>query len=338
MPALSVLMPCYNATDTIVEVLENLAEQTFVDYEIVAVEDGSQDNTGEILDAWAKQDQRLRVIRQSHQGIVQALNRGLRECQGGLIARMDADDVCLPERFEQQVTWMQDHPETTVAGSLVESYSQEGVSEGFAIYLEWLNSLVRNADIRREIFVESPLAHPSVIMRRSELEALGGYQEHGWPEDYDLWLRYYQAGAIFNKVPEVLLRWREHPGQLSRKDKRYSLENFLRLKACYLSATILKGKDGVIIWGAGMTGRRVSKHLVRRGIMLQAFLDTDSKKIGKFQRGIPIIASELLPELWKRFDSPTLLVAVGARTARPLIRAKLLAYQLEEEKDWWFIA
>lgn len=338
MPALSVLMPCYNATDTITEALESLAEQTFGDYEIVAVEDGSQDNTGEILGAWAKQDQRLRLIRQSNQGIVQALNRGLRECQGDLIARMDADDVCLPERFEHQTKWMQDHPETNVAGSLVEGYSQEGVSEGFAIYLAWLNSLVCNADIRRDIFVESPLAHPSVIMRRSGLEALGGYQEHGWPEDYDLWLRYYQAGAIFNKVPEVLLSWREHPGQLSRKDKHYTLENFLRLKACYLSTTILKGKDGVIIWGAGMTGRRVSKHLVRRGITLQAFLDTDSKKIGRLQRGIPIIAPESLPELWKRFDNPTLLVAVGARIARPLIRAKLHAYQLEEGKDWWFIA
>ena len=81
--------------------------------------------------------------------------------------------------------------------------------------------------IAREIWIESPLAHPSVVMRRTCLERLGGYQDHGWPEDYDLWLRMHLAGERLAKVPEVLLDWREHPARLTRIDSRYAVENFL---------------------------------------------------------------------------------------------------------------
>src|SRR3990172_3586333 len=117
----------------------------------------------------------------------------------------------------------------------------------FRLYLDWLNSLVSDADIRREIFVESPLAHPSVVFLRRWVEQVGGYQDHGWPEDYDLWLRLYLAGANFAKVPEVLLYWRESPERLTRRDGRYALENFLRAKAHYLKRGPLAGGEAVII-------------------------------------------------------------------------------------------
>jgi hypothetical protein len=106
--------------------------------------------------------------------------------------------------------------------------------EGQRIYLEWLNSLLEDGDIHREMFVESPLPHPSVIIRKAWLDQVGGYQDRGWPEDYDLWMRLYLAGAQFAKLPEVLLDWRDDPQRLTRTDSRYSLENFLRLKAYYL--------------------------------------------------------------------------------------------------------
>ncbi|RME07923.1 MAG: glycosyltransferase family 2 protein, partial [Anaerolineae bacterium] len=228
MPLVSVLLPCYNAADTLEETLESLAAQTWTDFEVVAVDDGSEDATAEILRAWADRDSRFRVLSCSHGGVIAAANAGLKACRGEFIARMDADDRAHPERLALQVAWLQEHPETAAVGSLVEGFPPNEVREGFRIYIEWLNSLVDDADIRREIFVESPLPNPSVTFRRPWLERMGGYQERGWPEDYDLYLRMYLAGARFAKIPRVLLKWREHPRRLTRTDSRYSLENFLR--------------------------------------------------------------------------------------------------------------
>jgi len=97
--------------------------------------------------------------------------------------------------------------------------------------------------------VESPLANPSTCFRKSVIDKVGGYQDHGWPEDYDLWLRLYLAGARFAKIQEFLLEWREHPERLTHRDSRYSVENFLRAKAHYIKKGPAKDRDGVFVWG-----------------------------------------------------------------------------------------
>jgi hypothetical protein len=205
-------------------------------------------------------------------------------------------------------------------------------------YLDWQNRLLTDADIRREIFVESPLVHPSVMFRRQAVLAAGGYRPTAWLEDYDLWLRLYLAGARFAKLPAVLLDWRDHPRRVTRSDSRASLENLLRLKAHYLVRGPLQGRDAVIVWGAGMAGRRLSKHLLREGAPLTAFVDIDPRKIGRTRRGKPIHAAEMLPRLWARHRHPAVVVAVGARHAKALIRPRLTAWGLVEGRDWWFAA
>lgn len=337
-PLLSVLMPCYNAAQTLPEALESLSSQSYPHFEIILVDDGSTDATPAILVGWKSQEPRLRVISQAHLGIVEALNTGLGACQGAYIARMDADDRCHPERFERQMRYLLAHPEVAIVGCQVAAFPQSQVREGFQLYLQWQNALLSNADIRREIFIESPLAHPSVVFRKDWIADVGGYQEHGWAEDYDLWLRLYLAGAHFVKLPEVLLHWRERPQRLTRTHSRYSLENFLRAKAHYLILGPLADRDAVIIWGAGMIGRRLSKHLLRAGAPLVAFIDIDPRKIGNTRRGLPILPPEALPEWWGRYHSPVLLAAVGARGARQLIRHRLVGMGLQEGQDWWGVA
>lgn len=338
MPPVSVLIPSYNASDTLRECLESIAAQTFSDFEIVLVDDGSTDATGELLADWVTREPRLRTIRRAHGGIVAALQTGLAACTGRYVARMDADDRSHPDRLERQVRFMEDHPETALVSCRVEAFPPEDVRGGFRIYLEWLNGLLTHEQITREIFVESPLPHPSVMFRREAVAAVGGYEERGWPEDYDLWLRMYLAGARFAKLPETLVSWREHPDRLTRADSRYSLENFLRTKAHYLALGPLADRDGVVVWGAGMMGRRLSKHLVRAGARLDAFVDIDPKKIGRTRRGRPIISPEDLPGRLARFRRPVVLAAVGARGARGLIRARLEAMGLQEGQDWWSAA
>ena len=338
MPKISVLMPSFNAAATLEASLASIAAQEYSDYEFVIVDDGSTDATPQILAEHAQRDSRLRVIRQVHGGIVAALQAGLSTCRGVYVARMDADDIAAPERLARLAALLDAQPGLDVVSCLVRGYPEADVRGGFRIYLEWLNSLVSHEDITREIFVESPLPHPSVMFRRERVLAAGGYEEHGWPEDYDLWLRLYLAGMHFGKVPEILLDWREHPDRLTRTDARYSLENFLRAKAHYLVHGPLADRDAVIVWGAGMMGRRLSKHLLRGGAPVAAFVDIDPKKIGRTRRGRPIIAPEALEDAVRAARAPIVLAAVAARGARVLIRERLEAMGFREGADWLAVA
>jgi glycosyltransferase involved in cell wall biosynthesis len=335
MTDISVLLPCYNTQDTLEEALDSLQSQTYPDFEVICIDDGSSDSTLEILQQRASLDPRLKVISIPHGGVIQAANRGLSACRGEIIIRLDADDRCHPRRIELQRAYLLEHPDVAVVSCLVEGFPESQIGEGFKIYYRWLNSLTSHEDITREIFVESPIANPSAAFRRSWIRELGGYQDHGWPEDYDLWLRGYLAGAQFAKIPQVLLSWREHPGRLTHEDPRYSLENFLRAKAHYLAQGPARERDAVIVWGAGMTGRRLSKHLQREGLPLKAFVDVDPKKIGRTRRGKPIISSEELLGVWSNYNHPILLTAVRARKAAPLIRGTLADLGLIEGSDWW---
>jgi glycosyltransferase involved in cell wall biosynthesis len=338
MPDISILLPCYNTSSTLEETLSSLAAQTYPDFEVVCVNDGSTDGTGDILEKWGQKDPRFKVFHIHHGGVVIAANQCLKKCQGEIIVRMDADDRSHPDRIRLQREYLLDHPNVDVVGCLVKGFPEDQVGEGFQLYYKWLNSLVTHEDITREIFVESPLANPSTAFRKSIIEDVGGYQDHGWPEDYDLWLRLYLAGAQFSKIPKVLMEWREHPGRLTHTDSRYSVENVLRAKAHYIKKGPAKNKDAVFVWGAGMTGRRLSKHLVREGLPLTAFVEVDQKKIGNTRRGKPIIARDDLLDMWKKYDDPILLTAVRARKAGPLIQASLEDLGLVEGQDWWAAA
>ncbi len=249
---------------------------------------------------------------------------------------MDADDIMHPQRLEKQVALLDRRPEIDVASCLVEPAGE--IREGFRLYMDWLNSLKTNQEIRREIFVESPIANPTAMIRSAVLKSFEGYQDRGWPEDYDLYLRLYLKGIQFSKVPETLLYWRDHPNRLTRADSRYSLENFIRAKAHYLARGPLKNREATIIWGAGMHGKRISKHLLREDINIVAFVDIDPKKIGSTRKNRPVISPEEVLPYWENYETPVILSAVGARGARKNIRERLQRMNLIEGKDWWGVA
>ena len=182
------------------EAAASLSAQTFTDLEIVAVDDGSSDGTPEALRDWAATDPRVRVLTQGAAGIVPALERARAHARGGYLARMDADDRAAPGRLAAQFKLMEADPEVVLCGAHVRYFPPEVVRDGARRYETWLNGLDSAKALEEDLFVECPLAHPTFFMRTEAVERAGGYVDRGWPEDYDLLLRLWEAGGGLDVV------------------------------------------------------------------------------------------------------------------------------------------
>jgi len=313
-----------DAVSTLGACLESLRGQTFADFEVLAVDDASRDGSAQLLALAAAADPRFRVIAGGH-GLVAALNAGAALATGDLLARMDADDVASPERLARQVERLDADPAVAVLGCRV-SLVDDGRSDnaGMRAYVDWSNTLLTHDAIAADMLVESPLAHPSVMMRASVLRTLGGYRAFDGPEDYDLWLRATDAGMRFAKLPEVLLRWRDGSGRLSRTDARYAPGRFFDLKlASFLQRT--PPADPIVVWGAGPIGKGWARALIAAGRTLRAFVEVDPRKIGQTVHGAPVIGVDAARELIAAVH----LAAVGRPDARGRIRAAAAALGIE---------
>jgi GT2 family glycosyltransferase len=304
MRRVSILMPCRDAAEHIEAAITSVREQSFADFEVVAIDDGSVDETFGHLYTWAQQDGRVRVLQTHGRGLVPALATGLAAARGELVARMDADDIAEPDRIEKQVALMDANPRIAACGTGVEYFPDRTVRDGARRYQQWINRLVTHDDIARDIFVECPIAHPSLMIRRHVLLGVGGYRELGWPEDYDLVLRVWAAGYRMAKVPETLLRWREYPDRASRTDERYADREFRRLKIWFLQNTLLAGDRHAVVWGAGPIGKTFARELAAAGTEIAAFVDLDPNKIGQEIHGAPVIPPDDVAGFVARYEPP----------------------------------
>jgi glycosyltransferase involved in cell wall biosynthesis len=207
-PQISVTLSIFNGEAFLDQAIASILAQTFTDFELVVVDDGSTDRTPEILKSLS--DPRLRVLTQPNAGLAVSLNRAIWRSRGRLIARMDADDVALPERFARQVAYLDSHPEVGVLGTGSEEITPAGR------VVDRVVPPAEDAEIRRVLIRRNPFVHSSIMARREVIERMGGYNERlTVAQDYDLWMR---AAALtrFANLPDPLVRRRLVPGQVSR--------------------------------------------------------------------------------------------------------------------------
>jgi glycosyltransferase involved in cell wall biosynthesis len=199
-PRVSVLMPVYNAERFLADAVGSILGQTYRDFELIIVDDGSIDGTPDIIWDFAKKDSRLRLVRnKSNLGIVKTLNKGLLLCQGEYVVRMDADDISTPDRLSKQIHFMENHPDVAVLGASVSYIDAESRVLG----------VVRRSTIGKSLLSANPLLHPTVVIQKRALDRIGAHYEEKYlyAEDYFLWLRLAKEGNL-GVIPDVVLNYR----------------------------------------------------------------------------------------------------------------------------------
>ena len=212
-------MPVYNSERYLPIAIESILAQTFRDFEFIIVNDGSTDSSLEIIQRFQGMDPRIRILDLPHQGITKSLNSAIRLAQGKYIARMDTDDISMPERFEKQYQYMEAHPEIAVCGSGVLIIDEEGD----VIKKDRVICSPEKIE-KRHLSGKCSLKHPSVIIRADVLRKVNGYNEDlPYAQDFDLWLRIGEIGKLEN-LREPLIKYRRWADNISSRKKREQWE------------------------------------------------------------------------------------------------------------------
>lgn len=228
-------MPVYNADAYLAESIQSILNQTLVDFELIIIDDGSTDNTTQIVRSFS--DIRIVLLRNEHD-FIGSLNLGIKQAKGKYIARMDADDAMLPNRLQVQYDFMEQNQTIDVCGSWAEIF---GDGDGL------LRTPIEHKQIVAIMLLYNPMIHPSVIMRRSVLKYLRKPYKRDYPaaEDYKLWIDLAGKGARFANIPQVLLRYRQSPNQVTKIQNREMSLSSLKIRIKYAEQIMkqITGKD-----------------------------------------------------------------------------------------------
>ena len=295
-PTVCILLPVFEAEATLRACLRSIERQTFSRWKCLIVDDGSQDRSREVAEGFAARDTRFEVLKHPHRGLLATLSSGIERSSGTYIARMDADDLMHRDRLSAQVEHLEKNLGLVATGCHVRVFPRRELGPGLRAYEGWLGSIDSAATVRRDAFIECPIAHPTWLMRRDIMQSYG-YRDTAWPEDYDLVLRLLADGHEFGVVPRRLLAWREHPLRLTHNDDRYGIDRFTELKAAFLRKGILAENRTYVLWGYGHTGRALRRALLAHDRHPSHIVEVHPGRLGQTIHGAAVIPPEQLRDL-----------------------------------------
>ena len=328
-PEVSVILPFFNAEKTLSKAIESICNQCFTDFELLLVDNNSTDKSLSIAKEFSTKDSRIQLLTEKKQGVANAMNCGLKNSKGKYIARMDADDFSFPDRLEKQVNFLNKNPEIGLVGSEVKYIAHQSNTEGFQRFVDWVNSFHSAKEIELNRFVEIPVVNPTIMFRKEIYEKFGGCFQGDFPEDYEMQLRYLQAGVKMVKLNESLLEWHDFSTRLTRTDKRYSTEAFYKVKAEYFRKWSEKNNPfhpEIWVWGAGRKTRQRANLLEKEGLKISGFIDVVKTKTSKKS----VLYYEEIPEPGKMF----IVSGVTNSGAGKKIREFLEQKKYKEGKDF----
>jgi glycosyltransferase involved in cell wall biosynthesis len=236
-------MPFYNAAPYLAEAVKSMLDQTFRDFELILINDGSTDNSEQLIQRF--NDPRIiYILHKENKGLVCSLNKGLDEAKGEFIARMDGDDISLPDRLQKQLDYLKSHPETDLLASTVQLINEKGQHTGF-----WKEDRDNTSPshIYEFLPVNNCIAHPSILARADIIKSLRYREAQGQAEDYDLWLRWISAGKTIHKLDEMLVKHRILPYSFTRKRQKNIFYKLAGTKFRFAAHEIRKGHFNTFI-------------------------------------------------------------------------------------------
>ena len=306
---ISILLPIKNAAPWIGETIESILNQCFEDWELIAVDDFSTDDSFRILEEFAEVDARIKVHANLEKGIIPALQLGLSFAAGTFLTRMDADDLMPENRLPLMVDKIKSLPEKSIVTGKVQYFSDAPISEGYLNYEAWLNERVINNDFYDYVYRECVVASPNWLARTDEIRAFEIFSELDYPEDYDMTFRWMKHGFTIHGIDEITLLWREHPGRTSRNSTIYDQASFFKLKINWFCE--LHDLDSIAVLGAGAKGKLAADFLVNRG------LDFDWYELEWEKYGSPIYGKTI--QNYELLEGKKLLIAIYPKKKKPLL-------------------
>lgn len=300
VPEISVILPFYNAEKTLESAVESILNQSFPNFELLLVDNGSDAESTQIAQRITRCENRIRLLKEPEAGVANAMNKGLINAHGKFLVRMDADDISHPDRLEKQFHFLKENSEIGLVGSDVKYVPHENNTAGFQRFVNWVNAFHSPEEIDLNRFVEIPVVNPTLMFRREIFEKYGGCIHGNFPEDYEMQLRYLEAGVKMAKIKEPLLEWHDYSTRLTRTDERYSTEAFLRVKAKYFknwSEQNNRCHPVIWVWGAGRKTRQRAELLEKEGLRIDGFIDVVKNKTSRKQ----VLHFEEIPEPGKIF-------------------------------------
>ncbi len=281
MPAVSIIIPFYNAVDTLEQAALSISNQTFDNFECILINNNSTDKSIEIAKKWTLKDKRFKLVHEENQGVAYASNKGSKIACGKYIARMDADDYSMPDRIEKQYSFLEKNLDYGAVGGMVKFGGDFEKAAGIKRFVDWNNKLITYEEIILNRFIELPIINPSAMWRKSTELKSGNFTHGNFPEDYELWLRWLDNGVKIAKVPELVLEWNDPPARLTRTDSRYRVDAFYDVKSKYLSrwlATKNNHHPNIYVWGASRRVRHRASKLKQYGIDILGYIDIHKRR------------------------------------------------------------
>jgi glycosyltransferase involved in cell wall biosynthesis len=280
-PEISVILPFYDAETTLQRALESILHQDYINFECILVNNNSRDKSSKIASEICEKDERFDLINERKQGVVFASNAGSEIARGNYICRMDADDELTEHSLSIRKKFLIKNPDVDVVSGMVNYIPHHSNTQGFQRYVKWSNSIRTYNEILVNRWAESPIVNPSAMWRKEIPEKYGMYRKGNFPEDYELWLRWLEAGVKIQKLQKYVLNWYDSDGRLTRTHPDYSENSFFKIKARYLAPWLKKNVEksrSVLVWGASRRSRRWSRHLSREGTRIGGYIDIHERR------------------------------------------------------------
>ncbi len=257
----SILSPVRNEAKYLNACLDSIRDQSYRDWELIVIDDHSEDKTAVILEEYAELDVRIKWYPNKGKGILPALQQAFELSSGDFVTRMDGDDLMPSYKLEKLHELLEHAPPRTIATGKVRYFGETEVSEGYRRYEQWMNEHCEKNDHWDWVYRECVIASPNWLCRRKDLIELGGFSNLSYPEDYDLVLKWYQNNYQVVSTNEMTHLWREHTERTSRNSPVYDQESFFQLKIPYMLQEF--PTEQIIVLGVGQKARLCKDLLTR---------------------------------------------------------------------------